>query len=159
MFSLKISSIKELPKDIEWATHVVSLLDKGARPNLNYEGRPHWRFFFNDEEEESKGPTLSQVKKALHAIAPLKIYGQNASFDRLIIHCHAGCSRSTAMSIGALIQAGCPTHEAVDYVMRNREIAYPNRLILRHMEEIFEDPSILSTLDAHPLYVNFTYEG
>jgi predicted protein tyrosine phosphatase len=70
--------------------------------------------------------------------------------DRLLVHCHAGKSRSPAMAIGILIQSGLSPTEAIDQVKIVRPELIPNRLIVRLIDEVLLlDGSLVSIVNSH----------
>ena len=54
---------------------------------------------------------------------------------KLLIHCAAGISRSTAAAIAVLAQQGLDPDKAVRHVSGIRNISYPNELITQHADE------------------------
>lgn len=57
--------------------------------------------------------------------------------DRLLVHCYAGQSRSTACALAVLIQHGMDFREAFDRVSVMRSIMLPNALIVHLTDEYF----------------------
>ena len=57
--------------------------------------------------------------------------------DRLLVHCFAGQSRSTAIAIGILIDHGMTYGDAFDHVEAIRNVLLPNELFIRHIDEHF----------------------
>jgi predicted protein tyrosine phosphatase len=53
------------------------------------------------------------------------------------VHCHQGISRSTAASIGVLLQHGMTAQNAYNHVAKLRDILLPNGLIIRMLDEKF----------------------
>jgi len=149
MFKLKISDIFEAVKlSQEWATHTISLVDPGIE---DYDGielpvasqaRKLRRYYFHDiistdnflifltEEAIPILATAQQIQDILDFTAPL------TSTDKLLVHCQAGISRSTAVACGILCQHGLSPSEAVQYVLSIRPQAKPNQHVLRLFDEI-----------------------
>lgn len=151
MFELKISDIFEAVKlSQEWATHTISLVDPGIE---DYDGidiklpvasqdRKLQRYYFHDiistgdfmlflaEEAIPILATAQQIQDILDFTAPL------ASTDKLLVHCQAGISRSTAVACGVLCQHGLSPSEAVQYVLSIRPRAKPNQHVLKLFDEI-----------------------
>ena len=155
MFKLKISDInaaKMLSK--YWATHTISLLDPGIDendfldiklPEASENGKIR-RYFFHDIAdlknisfliflgEESK-PILASnedIQDILEFTASLQ------STDKLLVHCQAGISRSTATACGILCQHGLTPIEAVKQVVSIRSQAFPNSHILKLFDKYLE---------------------
>lgn len=121
----------------QWATHVVSLLDPDMsnliRIPIASQDSLQQRYYFHDitpnqlEEgwlKNAKVATLEQIQDILAFTAPLQ------SSHKLLVHCHAGISRSTAVACGILCQHGLTPQEAVKYVLSIRKQAFPNQHIL-----------------------------
>ncbi|OQY56547.1 MAG: hypothetical protein DRR08_07535 [Candidatus Parabeggiatoa sp. nov. 2] len=148
MFELKISDLSDaLWLSEDWATHTVSLLDPDIEnydieiPVAGKDGQLR-RYYFHDilsiDELDDlivllENPTLAtsqQVQEILEFTAPLQ------STDKLLVHCQAGVSRSTAVACGVLCQHGLTPDEAVNYVFSIREIAFPNEHVLTLFDDI-----------------------
>jgi predicted protein tyrosine phosphatase len=56
--------------------------------------------------------------------------------DKVLIHCHAGISRSTAMAIAVAVQFGLDPERAIKWVEEVRPQLYPNVLIIQYADEI-----------------------
>ena len=144
MFELKISNLKiALQLSQHWATHTISLLnpDTGklikiplASPDALQ--RRYYIYDINPSEFseffKDKIATPEKIQDILEFTAPLQ------SKDKLLIHCHAGISRSTAVACGVLCQHGFTPSEAVKYVLSIRPPASPNRHILTLFDDILE---------------------
>jgi predicted protein tyrosine phosphatase len=154
MFKLQISDItKACQLSQLWATHTISLLDPGIEqaikdfeldikiPTAPLE-RELRRYYFHDiinkndfmilfsEDISPTLATLEQMKDILEFTAPL------TSQDKLLVHCLAGVSRSTAVACGILCQHGLTPNEAIQYVLSIRPQAHPNEYILQLFDEI-----------------------
>ncbi|HDN26841.1 MAG TPA: hypothetical protein ENG03_07050 [Thioploca sp.] len=143
MFELKISDLQDA------FTHTISLLDPGIEnygftiPVASPDGKLR-RYYFHDIMDEydhnfliylTKEPipvlaTLQQIQDILEFTAPLQ------STDKLLVHCQAGVSRSTAVACGILCQHGLTPSEAAEYVISIRPIAYPNQHVLTLFDEL-----------------------
>jgi predicted protein tyrosine phosphatase len=148
MFELKISDLDEAIRlSLKWATHTVSLLDPDIEsydikiPVASKDGQLR-RYYFHDivsiDELDDpivvlENPTLAtfqQVQEILEFTAPLE------PTDKLLVHCLAGVSRSTAVACGILCQHGLAPGEAVKYVFSIRPQAFPNEHVLTLFDEI-----------------------
>jgi predicted protein tyrosine phosphatase len=58
--------------------------------------------------------------------------------DKVLIHCHAGVSRSTAIAILVLIQHGMGIKEAFEKVYSIRDCMNPNVMIINYGDELLE---------------------
>jgi predicted protein tyrosine phosphatase len=144
MFELKITNLQEATRLAQrWATHTVSILDPET---IGYdfikppEAGPNSllrRYYFHDltpgDTYFIDNPVIAsvrQIEDILTFTAALQVT------DKLLIHCHAGISRSTAVAIGVLCQHGVTPYDAVTYVLTIRPQAHPNQYIIRLFDEI-----------------------
>lgn len=121
MFELRIATAPNALALMEqgWPTRIISLVGDDLR--------------FHDVEAETSGyvaPTADVLKAALEHCADL------TDDDRLLIHCHAGKSRSPALAIGILIAAGQTATEALTTVKALRPFIIPNRLMISLLDEL-----------------------
>ncbi len=134
MFDLKITDIVSAPAiALGWADKTISLIDTSGVSNPSF-GPGHKVFIMDDLESEKEEchrpgmqhcPTMNDIKSILD------FTGTFADEDNILIHCHAGLCRSTAVAILALVQHGFTPEEAIDEVIRIRPQAWPNALIIR----------------------------
>ncbi|HIE01738.1 MAG TPA: hypothetical protein EYP59_15865 [Thiotrichaceae bacterium] len=149
MFELKISNLNQARHLSQyWATHTVSLLDPDfvddgitKCPIASQDGNLR-RYYFHDIEPRYKDHFLpllggkaviasrQQMQEILEFTASLK------STDKLLVHCHAGMSRSTAVACAVLCQHGLTPIEAVKHVVSIRPIAMPNRHLLKLLDDL-----------------------
>jgi predicted protein tyrosine phosphatase len=144
-FHVKIAELGEAITLAEhWATHLVSLLDPNYReaiPRLT-PAQQVCRQYFHDItprhlsshiwQELHITPQLMQ-KSQVEAI--LTFTEQLPPNSQLLVHCHAGISRSTATTCGILCQHGLSPQQAWAEVFALRPIADPNPYIL----QLFDD--------------------
>jgi len=115
-------------------THVLSLLDPGSpEPEAFGIFDPHRRLElrFHDVIDADPGcvpPERPDVEQLLSFGRDLA----NAKGAHILVHCHAGVSRSTAAATLILVQArpDRPAEEALQTVVRRRPRAWPNLRIL-----------------------------
>ncbi len=148
MFKLKISNLEgAVQLSQQWATHTVSILDadidyssRAIELPLEHNRNLLRRYFFHDiflEEytlpnvlQEPIFVTEQHIKDILEFTALLQ------ADNRLLIHCHAGISRSTAVACGVLCQHGLPPQEAVNIVFSLRSQALPNPRVIVLFDKI-----------------------
>jgi len=139
-FELKISGLQEaLVLAQEWATHTVSLVDPDYFLKTPSASKNAWlrRYYFHDisincSKLEFKLATLEQIQDILEFTAPLQ------EGNRLLVHCHAGISRSTAVACGILCQHGLSPREALKQVILLRPTAFPNRYIISLFDQLLD---------------------
>ncbi|OQW94040.1 MAG: hypothetical protein BWK79_07970 [Beggiatoa sp. IS2] len=164
-FKLRISDLDNAARiSREWATHTVSILDTDlAKKTIDivdsfYEQRiPQpspgmllHRCHFDDvtpEDDFGLIATLEDIKAILQFTVKL------TTPDKLLVHCGAGISRSTAVACGILCQHGLSPKEALKMVCLLRQGAYPNDYIITLMDEALE----LKGLLKKTLYGMFDY--
>lgn len=132
-FAVTVCGIPELASfGAAGVTHVLSILDPGVpEPSAFGQYGEHTRLelHFDDIIEELAGmvpPTHDDVVRILSFGRDLLAEPQGVA--HLLVHCHAGISRSTASLIAILAQArpDRPAREAVEAVVRIRPQAWPN---------------------------------
>lgn len=159
MFEFKIDNAHaayELMKE-GWPTKIISLIGPDINFYLPHRGDHHLIKVFHDFEgpvdaEALKGtvwdlkghqlilPTKDVIEEVLEFCEGL------CNDDRLLIHCHAGRSRSAAMLIGILYNNYMTAEEAVAAVAAVRPTMIPNRLMIALIDEIctIEEEPLLS---------------
>jgi len=140
-FKITICGIPELPEHrAAGVTHVLSILDPDmADPPAFQNFGPHHRLAlrFHDIIE----PTPERIAPIRADVEKLLTYGRDLDRERaphLLIHCHAGVSRSTASAALILAQAD-PTRPAgavFDAISSIRPRAWPNMRILEFGDEL-----------------------
>ena len=134
-FQVTICGIDELGLHCETGvTHVLSLLDPGwPEPEAFGIFNPHRRLElrFHDVIDANPGcipPQRPDVEQLLSFGRDLA----NAKAGHLLVHCHAGVSRSTAAATLIVAQArpDRPAEELLQAVVRQRSHAWPNLRIL-----------------------------
>ena len=147
--NLQIMNATSAYKVSPYADKILSLLDPNS-PNKGYfkPSEKNKVLFFDDEEELSN---LYKLPNLMHIHMALEFVDNISPNDKVIIHCEAGRSRSTAMAIGCLIYSGMKVREAVEKVFELRPKAIPNNLIIRLFEQELnlETNQIRSIVEEH----------
>jgi predicted protein tyrosine phosphatase len=143
--NLTICGVHEFPEHEEtlW-THVVSIWDKRylrsktcrkTIKELAPNAKVHFSFFEDVDEADCPGaPTIHDVKRILAFTSQL------TEKARVLVHCRAGVSRSTATAYAIFCQHSVPGTE-FDNLLRVellRDLVIPNRLIVQYADQILE---------------------
>lgn len=151
---IRISSLKRVAEECrQWrATHVVSLLD----PDIQAENLPmlsrhvnHDRFFFYDEDESSGGRQLEVRLESILTCLWKDALRQRS--NRLIIHCHAGASRSPALLYILLCQAmgNAREEDAFARLLQVTNKPWPNRQMIASADQMLgRDGKMLAPIGA-----------
>jgi predicted protein tyrosine phosphatase len=140
-FRVTICGIAELDDhSAAGVTHVLSILDPDwPDPAAFAAFAPHRRLAlrFHDIIE----PTPDRLLPSREDVARLLAFGRELgepTGNHLLVHCHAGVSRSTAAAALILVQAypDKPAGETLDAVARIRPRAWPNLRILEFGDEL-----------------------
>lgn len=145
LFALRIADIDQAIRIAwNWATHTVSILDTDAArkgimglfypqqiPQVRT-GRLLHRCYFDDIVRKNQWDLILATPKDIQAI--LNFTERLTPNDKLLVHCSAGISRSTAVAIGILCQHGLTPKAAFEYVYRIRKEASPNEHIIALMD-------------------------
>jgi len=119
-------------------THVLTMLDynESCIDPRQFFSVQHWkRLDFMDVEfpGHPAGPTIEDCQKILE-------WGKTLPDDaNVLVHCHAGISRSTCATLG-LMHQDFPDRELSVHkteIIRIRPIARPNKLMARHFDQLF----------------------
>ncbi|WP_051431759.1 tyrosine phosphatase family protein [Rhodovibrio salinarum] len=156
-FDLTICGIDELHHhSTAPITHVLSILDPEAPVPQAFEGyaalRQHWVLRFHDVSApigDARVPEQADVEQVLAFAAELQVGAPNA---HLLVHCHAGVSRSTAAAAILLAQRNPGKEaEAFQYVARIRPGAWPNRRMVEIADRLMHcDGRLIEGLRAMP---------
>jgi predicted protein tyrosine phosphatase len=136
MFDIKISNYEESDKLCEtWATKCVSLIGPDHKNLYKTTDIRHFEFFDDidfipDDNSTWVAPTRESIERVLKYSSDLK------NSDKLLVHCHAGISRSTAMLLGILCQHGVEPYKALELVEAIRPELWPNNLVVQYCDEV-----------------------
>jgi predicted protein tyrosine phosphatase len=153
-FRVTICGIAELDDhSAAGVTHVLSILDpEWPEPPAFAAFAPHRRLAlrFHDIIE----PTPDRLLPSRDDVAQLLEFGRGLgepAGNHLLVHCHAGVSRSTAAAALILVQAypDRPAGDALDAVARIRPRAWPNLRILEFGDALLgRDGEIVAAASA-----------
>jgi predicted protein tyrosine phosphatase len=147
MFTINICGYNDLTDVIQTyqPTHIISAIE-----NIEPLSEHHLHVMISDITTGWDGHVLPTIE---HLLMVLQFTQNLTDEDRLLVHCFAGQSRSTAFAIAVLIQHGMRYNEAFDHVSSLRPILLPNRLIIRLIDQHFDLNGSLNQL------VQSYYEG
>jgi predicted protein tyrosine phosphatase len=153
-FRVIICGIPELDEhSAAGVTHVLSILDPGwPDPPVFAEFAPHRRLSlrFNDIIEPAPDRLLPSRDDVERLLAFGRELGEPAG-SHLLVHCHAGVSRSTAAAALILAQAypDRPARDALDAVAQIRPRAWPNLRMLEFGDALLgRDGEIVAAASA-----------
>jgi predicted protein tyrosine phosphatase len=164
-FQVTLCGIRELGRQkADDSTHVLSILDPNEpcpKSLTALEANRHLELRFHDVIEPKPGAVLPGARHIEQLLEFGRTILASATAARLLIHCHAGLSRSTAAAVLYLTQAypRRSIHQTFGDVMRLRPGAWPNLRMLelgdealgRHGEIIAAAGAFYRrTLDANP---------
>ena len=133
MFELRVSDLRDsVELRRRWATRAIGLFDPDNPHRPEAGDTYHQECFFDLEDQTagSQGPDVEAVARILRYAANI------VAGDRVLVHCTAGISRSTAVAILVLVSRGMTPGGAFGHVERLRPAMSPNMLILEHGERL-----------------------
>lgn len=165
LFELRISGLDDAVEISQsWATHTISILDTDLAKMLLatetfYEkripkprdGLSLYRCYFDDVTPETDFGLILATLEDIQAL--LDFTERLAVNDKLLVHCSAGISRSTAVATGILCQHGLSPTEALKQVFSVRKGAIPNTHIIALMDKVLElNGELESVLQEYQLF-------
>lgn len=133
MFELRVVGQEEAEALFykQWPTRIVSL----TGTETLYYGPHHLHVRVDDVGfvgHNVRSPSKAHLSEVFAFTADLR------SRDRLVVHCHVGQSRSTAVAIGIMMQHGMDYKQAFDHVESVRSVLMPNPLFIKLIDEYFQ---------------------
>lgn len=125
MFGLKVTGFYEAGLYAPSHTKMIGLIDPNTKPvetNIQYHVEQ-----FHDISGYSPSHEIPRYHNIENVLNFSKTFTDD---DKVLIHCHAGISRSTAIAILVLIQHGMTIENAFDHVYNIRDVMNPNVTIL-----------------------------
>jgi predicted protein tyrosine phosphatase len=142
--NLKILSLSEAQTTREKFTHVISLLETNYLGDIPHLGIPPERrlLLICDDVSSPEVEEFSTIRPPTkeHVSQGLAFARSLPSEAKLLVHCYAGVSRSTAMAYAILCQT-FPKRSEIDLLRRlapTRKLFIPNGLILIYADELLQ---------------------
>lgn len=140
IMEIYISNLHDVPNMIHMhdITHVLTLL-RGKEANQlvlpSTFNRKNWLFLDMDDvinQQAEMAPTIEQVQEILNWSKNLP------TSSKLLVHCYAGVSRSTAAALSIKVQQlGINRiQDAINWLVDHRPIACPNPLITKYADNL-----------------------
>lgn len=129
MFTLKVSDLETARREhYAWADHIISLLDPDTAAGWPRHHDRHLVVGMDDVELLEPGALLP----AEQHVETILAFGRAFQAEqRVIVHCHAGISRSTATAIALLVSHQVPVARAFEQVRSQRGSRFwPNRRLI-----------------------------
>jgi predicted protein tyrosine phosphatase len=130
MLKIRVASLPQAQsKSKDWADAVVSLIDPDLETLSIFGETDHLVVHMHDTQviTDPWSPKIEDVQQ---------VFDFCQSHQNILVHCHGGISRSTAMSIGLLVRDGVSVVDAVNLVHFWSPNMSPNYLILAHVDSI-----------------------
>ena len=135
------------------AAQYPAIISAGPKRTETQWGHPnHYRQTFLDTLTGPYKPTQDDVEAVLHFAAKQP--------GKLLVHCHKGESRSTAIALGILIQRGATLEHASTQLLAAHKPGRPftpNLLILTHLEQLLGVAGIRARFDTTTIRTTRTW--
>lgn len=118
---------------------VISLLDVDVCPEACFGERKTSHLVKQfDDYDDGKFATAPKAEDVQNILSFARKHIKEDS--KVLVHCHAGISRSTAIAIGLLIDRnGWHPRHAIGEIHRQRgHIMWPNKLIIKHLDKLLD---------------------
>lgn len=116
-------------------TRTLSLVDNSTYMNENFQpvNDSHMILYVDDLTLPRPGYTLPEMS---HVEKGLAHFDGLTDVDCVLIHCHAGVSRSAAMAVLLYVKYGVPPADAITKVYVDRDCIWPNDLIIEMGDQL-----------------------
>lgn len=122
-----IGEAKKIAKDFDY---IVSVIGEGTPLKFGVSNERHFISYFDDISIEGCDPEDYDIPEQYHIDDILEFTRRFEEDDKVLIHCSAGMSRSTAVAAVVLAQHGMTPVEAMAHVYEVREACWPNSKII-----------------------------
>jgi predicted protein tyrosine phosphatase len=143
MFAIEVHDLEMAKiKMVNGPTCIVSLLDETRA--VKKQGDHHLIVEVSDVSVQSAyypalllGTSKPIVPSSTHLQTVLDHTKNLTDDDKVLVHCYAGQSRSTAMAIAICIQHGMPWKDAFHHIETARPVMMPNQKMIALIDEHF----------------------
>lgn len=141
MFEIKIFGYEEAKALAQsgWPTKIISLI-KEDMPNWETDKVKHLRLQFDDVHTPTQGYTHPTEFHLGRIFDFAKTFVEE---DKVLVHCIAGISRSTAAAIGICMFHGMSYEDAYNHIATVRPILAPNKLLIEYIDDHFKLQGLL----------------
>lgn len=136
MVEILVCAKSEVIKNIKVfnPSFIISTLDIGDKifipPQFNKQN--HLMLNFDDEDDKNN----SFSPKLHHAQRILSFADRFNDNDKILVHCFAGISRSTAVALAIFIKNNRNFEEAENFILNARKFPFPNLLLAEHFDNL-----------------------
>jgi len=133
MLNITINGISIAKYSINNYSKIISLINPGVKTEFGWPIHDNHKIIECYDTDEVINnfhpPTINNIREIL-------LFSKDfSSKDKIMIHCNMGVARSTATTIGILVQHGVSTLDAFKYVYQIRQVMKPNKTILKLMDQ------------------------
>ena len=123
----------------DWPTHIISIINDAGpgwgATTIDRQHDNHAIFNFHDVEDDQADGLIVPSRPVMQDILDTTTYWNLNESSKLLVHCTAGKSRSTAVAIAVLVQHGVPIADAIKQVNLLSPSMFPNRLMIELLDD------------------------
>lgn len=134
--------VTDLEKSLEISKEfdaVIGLLDKRQKQWMERGlGKiPNRKMFWFDDVPEgyNDGPERKDIDEIIAHVKEKDLLNPE---KKVLVHCFAGISRSTATAISLLVMRGWKIDSAINHIHIQRPHMWPNELVLKHFDDALD---------------------
>lgn len=123
---IKITDLIEVMSIYKEYDHVISIIDPFYKFKLKAKSHIKVRFY------DTVNPEEQELRKMTRGVHDILYWTKNISpEDKILVHCHAGVSRSSAIAWLIKIQQGCEPKQAFEELYVSRPYIWPNYMVMK----------------------------
>lgn len=135
--SIRVTNVEKSLEIQKQFDHVFGLLTKAEFDAVSkHMDMSNRTMIFCDDVINPKAADAPKKKDIEHILQIFEEFALFSEEKRVLVHCRAGISRSTAVAIGLLINRGWEIPQAFMQINIQRPMMWPNDLILKHFDDI-----------------------